>query len=106
MLARHPPNGGAFAGEREPRFAAGQVAPVVDALRIAGRDDDDGLLIALPPGWQQALGEAPITAVPVTTSSIGQVATGPDAVTAVGIVAVALVGALGLGALARRRRPA
>ena len=82
----------------------GAPLPVGQEEEPGGRDEDDGLLIALPSGWQQALAQPPITAVPVTTSSIGQVARGPEPLTAVGIVAVALIGALAIGTFARRRR--
>jgi hypothetical protein len=56
-----------------------------------GRDEDDGLLVALPPGWQQSLSEPAVTAVPVTAAN-GSATSDRSVRDLIGV-------ALGLGAL-------
>lgn len=87
-----------------PVFVEG--APIVEGEGgPGGKDEDDGLLIALPPGWQQSLSSPIVTAVPVTSAgSDGNAAAGELGLLA-GLVLLALAGgAVGLMLASRLRR--
>jgi hypothetical protein len=70
-----------------------------------GKDEDDGLLIALPAGWQQSLSSPIVTAVPVTSVGDGQTAAASELGLLAGLVVLALgAGAVGLVLASRLRR--
>ncbi len=72
-----------------------------------GRDEDDGLLVALPPGWQQSLSDPAVTAVPVTTtttpSGSGAVEPGPALRVVLAVAVIAVVLAVVAGGMRRSR---
>ena len=69
-----------------------------------GKDEDDGLLIVLPPGWQQSLSSPIVTAVPVTSAGNENAgASELGLVAGLGVI-VLTVGAVGLMLTSRLRR--
>ncbi len=84
--------------------------PILDGEGGAGgKDEDDGLLIALPPGWQQSLSSPVVTAVPVTSAGNDQVAGAAEMGLVAGlgllVLAVCVIGLVLASRLRRRRAP-
>ena len=81
-------------------------AAIVDGGQPGEKDEDDPLLIALPSGWQQSLSGPIVTARPLTeTLPAGSASRGAVELGLLLVAGAALLGALGLVASARLRRP-
>lgn len=92
-----------------PSGSSAFAAVIVDGQPVAdgqggqgGRDEDDPLLVALPPNWQQTLASPPAVASPIASGPAPAPVPSEPPIPILGLALVALTG-LGLGLAALRK---